>query len=124
VAGDEVGGLAHGGDVRADIYGVGDEQQGHQGGDHPPGHHPVHVLGETPAGHPADVGADQLDRAHQREGQDHGPEQAVAELGAGLGIGGDTAGVVVGGAGNQPRSELTHPARIRFPAIIRHHHHP
>ena len=45
--------------------------------------------------------ADELDRDHQRQRQRHGPQHRVAELRAGLGIGGDAAGIVVRRAGDQ-----------------------
>ena len=56
---------------------------------------------EALAGHPPDVRADQLHRAHQGIGEDHGPEQPKAELRASLRISGDPARIVVGRAGDQ-----------------------
>jgi hypothetical protein len=50
-----------------------------------------------------------LNRDHERIGKDQSPEQAKAELRAGLGVGGDTARVVIRRAGNQARSETLHP---------------
>ena len=64
------------------------------------------ILGEAGAGDPADMRADQLDRRHQRIGEQHRPQQAVAEVGAGLGVSGDAAGIVVGGAGDDARAKL------------------
>jgi hypothetical protein len=42
-----------------------------------------------------------LDGAHQRVGEQQRPAQAIAELGADLGIGGDAAGIIVRRAGDQ-----------------------
>src|SRR5580658_7463154 len=63
------------------------------------------VGGDALAGNAADPCADLLDRHHQRPGEQHDPARRIAELGSGLRIGGDAAGVVVGRAGDQPRSE-------------------
>ncbi len=66
------------------------------------------VAGDALAGHAADARADLLDRRHQREAEQHHPAHRVAELRAGLRVGGDAARIVVGGAGDQSRAE---PAR-------------
>ena len=63
------------------------------------------VAGDALAGDPADARADFLDRRHQREAEQHHPAHRIAELRAGLRVGGDAAGVVVGGAGDQSRAE-------------------
>src|SRR5579872_3960633 len=52
---------------------------------------------------PANVGAHQLDRCHERERQWHRPQHIEAELRAGLGIGCDAAWVVVSDACDQAR---------------------
>ena len=70
----------------------------------PVGIMPPHVAGEAVTGDPADLCADKLDGAHQRIGQQQRPSHGVAELGAGLGIGGDAAGVVVRGTRDQSRA--------------------
>ena len=62
---------------------------------------PAQVAGDAVAGRPADPGADLLDRRHQRIGEQQRPADAEAELRAGLAIGGDAAGIVVGGAGDE-----------------------
>lgn len=92
--------------VRADVDRVGDEQQGDQGQNQAFGHDFAEIGRRALAGDPADAGADQLDRGHQRIGQRHGPKQPESELRAGLGIGGDPARIVVRSAGDQTRSEL------------------
>ena len=63
------------------------------------------------AGDPPDARADQLDGRHQRQCEHHGPQQCVTELRAGLGIRGDAAGIVVGSAGDQSRSQEPEPLR-------------
>ena len=63
------------------------------------------VAGDALAGDPADARADLLDRRHQREAEQHHPAHRVAELRAGLRVGGDAARIVVGGAGDQSRAE-------------------
>ena len=72
---------------------------------------PTHISGETSTRYPAHLSADQLDCAHQRIGEEQRPAHAVAELRAGLGIGGDAAGVVVRSAGDQAGSHDVPPAR-------------
>ena len=63
------------------------------------------VLCDAVAGHAADPRADGLYYGHQRKAKQHGPSEAVAELGPHLAIGGDTARIVVCRAGHQTRSE-------------------
>ena len=63
------------------------------------------VAGDALAGDAADARADLLDRHHQREAEQHHPAHRVAELRAGLRVGGDAARIVVGGAGDQSRAE-------------------
>jgi hypothetical protein len=60
--------------------------------------HGLDVRRQALAGDPADARAHRLDRRHQRIGQRHGPQHVQPELGAGLRIGGDAAGIVVGDA--------------------------
>ncbi len=68
--------------------------------------------------HPADMGADQLDRRHQREGQDHRPQQPIAELRPGLRIGRDAARIVVRGAGDDPGPERARRAPHRVAQAV------
>src|SRR4029077_16056919 len=82
-------------------------------------------LGATPRPVTAHVRArpgavpDQLNGDHERRGQEHRPAQRVAELGAALGIGGDAAWIVIGGAGDQAGPEH---GKQRFyrPAFLSH----
>jgi len=46
-----------------------------------------------------------LNSGHEREDERGSPEDSVAEGGAGDGVGGDTGGVVVSGAGNDAGTE-------------------
>jgi hypothetical protein len=94
-------GGGHRAEVSADIDGVGDHKQADQRIKQGRRMMAPHVAGETPAGDPANMCADQLDRAHQRIGEQQRPPQAVAELRACLGISGDAAGIVVRSAGDQ-----------------------
>ena len=105
--------LTHRGDIGADVEAVGQQQQEHQRQLQPARVVATDVVRETPAGGAADARADQLDGRHQRPGQHGGPQQAVAEGGAGLRVGGDAARIVVGGAGDQAGTEVTQP---RLPA--------
>src|SRR5450830_127227 len=67
---------------------------------------------------PADAGADDLDRRHERQRQEHGPQQRKAELGSRLRIGGDAARIVVSRAGHESRPERTpNPARGKSPSV-------
>ena len=56
--------------------------------------------------------ADLLRHGHQRVGERHQPQQGETHLCASLRVGGDPAGVVVGGAGDQPRPEDAEQARL------------
>ena len=95
----------HRGDVGRDVEGVGGDQKENQR-QHQPARRELHdVGGEALAGDPADPRADQLDRDHERRGEKHRPEQAVAELRAGLRIGRNARRIVVGGAGHQSRTQ-------------------
>ena len=64
------------------------------------------IGGDAETGDAADAGADLLNRGHQGIGEHHRPADGIAELRADLRIGGDAAGIVVGGAGDQSRAEL------------------
>ena len=56
--------------------------------------------------------AHQLHRRHQRVGEQHRPQQTVAELRAGLGISGDAARIVVGSAGDDAGTDIPFEPRI------------
>jgi hypothetical protein len=60
------------------------------------------IRGDPPARHPADLGRDDLDHGEQREAQRKGPRKLVAELRTDLAVRTNAAGIVVGGARNQP----------------------
>ena len=66
---------------------------------------PADIAGDTVSGDPADTRGNFLDRRHQRKRQQHGPADAVTELRAGLAVGADAGGIVVGGAGDQAGAE-------------------
>ena len=98
---DQMHRLRHRGDIRGQVERVGRQQQS----DHGPQHYwrkiALDVGGQAAPRNAADARADELDRDHQRQRQRHGPQHRVAELRAGLGIGGDAAGIVVRRAGDQ-----------------------
>jgi hypothetical protein len=60
----------------------------------------------------ADTCADGLNDYHQGEGQQQRPAQAEPELRSRLRVGGDSAGIVVGRAGNQPGPEHLPESRL------------
>ncbi len=99
------GGLGHRADIRADVDGVGDDEQEYEPDQHLPGITVLDRAREAGAGHRADPGAGFLDRDQQGDLVERGPELAVSELRARLGIGGDAGRIVVGGAGDQSRAE-------------------
>src|SRR5262249_54013913 len=59
-----------------------------------------------------DPGTDLLDRRDQRVGEQHDPRDREAELRAGLAIGRDPAGVVVGRSRDEPRAEHAYESRL------------
>ena len=81
--------------------------------------HLVDVLRQSVARGPADPRREHLDADHQRPGQEQRPDQRIAELGAGLRVGGDAAGVVVGGAGDEPGAEAGGEAGCARLAFVR-----
>ena len=97
---------AHGAEVGAEIDHIGDEQQEHDRAQEPRRVVTAEVVGDAVAGHAADPRADRLDHGHQRKAEQHGPGEAVAELGADLAVGGDAARIVVRRAGHQTRAQL------------------
>ena len=96
----------HGAQVGADVEDVRDEQDRDQERHDRMRKDAPQVLAEACPCDPADVRADQLHCSHQRIGEDHGPQQAVAELRARLGVSGDAAGIVVRGAGHDARTDV------------------
>jgi hypothetical protein len=111
--------VAHRCDVGGDVERIGNEQKPHQGVQQRGRHRLAEIGRQSPPGDGADAGADHLNGDHERRGQEHRPAQRVAELGAALGIGGDAAGIVIGGAGNQARPEHGK-QRFRRPPFLRH----
>ena len=95
----------HRAEIGAEIDRVRDQQQPDDRVEQPARVMRADVAGNALAGDPAHARADLLDRRHQREAEQHHPAHRVAELRAGLGVGGDAARIVVGGAGDQPRAE-------------------
>ena len=104
-AGDQFRHFAHCGDVGRDIEHIGDQQKQHDALKNDRWERRFDIGGESPPGDPADARAHRLDRRHQGIGERHRPQHVKAELRARLRIGGYAARVVVGHAGDQPRSE-------------------
>ena len=65
----------------------------------------LQIAGDAGAGDTPDLGGDLLDDDHQREAEHEGPGEPVAELGADLAVGADSARIVVGGAGDEAGAE-------------------
>jgi hypothetical protein len=103
---DHLRNCAHHRKICADVDRVGDEQHRHHGHDKGRRKDLAHVGRQSDAGHTTDIGADQLDCAHQRVCQKQRPQQPEPGLRAGLRICGDAAGIVVGGAGDQAWAQL------------------
>ncbi len=61
--------------------------------------------------------ADLLGRHHQRQDERHGPQHPVGIGCTGLGVGGDTGWVIVGGAGHKAGAEHTEEAPDRGPLL-------
>jgi hypothetical protein len=59
-----------------------------------------------------------LHGGEQRQGEQRGPELAVAELRADLRVGRDARGVVVGGAADQAGAEEAEEAMQRFQDLV------
>ena len=103
-AGDQFSHLAHGRHVGGDVEGIGDEKENDDADQDRLGKGDLDIGRKTPSRDPPDSAAHRLDGGHQREGQRHGPQHVEAKLRASLGIGGDTAGIVVGDPGDQAGS--------------------
>jgi hypothetical protein len=61
----------------------------------------AHIARQAMACDAANLRADHLDRAHERIGEHERPPEGIAELRAGLGIGGHAAGIVVRSASDK-----------------------
>ena len=104
--------IRHRAKVGTDIDGVGDQQQQDEPVGQPRRIMAHQIAGDAVAGDPADAGADHLHRRHQGVGEDHRPAEAVAVLRAGLAVGGDAAGIVVGRAGDQAGADDAPPVEL------------
>jgi len=98
--------LTHGRHIGSDVDGIGDQQHDHQRVQHRRGEVLSDIVGQAAPGDASQASADDLDRDHQRIGENDGPAQLVSELRACLGIRRDAARVVVRRAGDQARAEL------------------
>ena len=105
-AGDQHQCGAHRAEIGGDVDGVGNQQQRNDEVEQRPREMGADIGGKPVAGDATDACADDLDADHQRRGDQYRPQHAVAELRAGLRIGRNAAGVVVGGAGDEAGAEL------------------
>ena len=95
----------HRAEIRADVYGVRDEDECEQAIQN---FLVVIFLDDRRnafARHRADARACLLYRHHEGEQKERGPQLPVAELRAGLGVGGDTGRIIIRRAGDQPRPD-------------------
>ena len=97
--------VAHGAEIGAQRDGVGEQDQEHAAPQQRARIVPADGAGEAAAGGAPDPAAHLLHHGHQRPAEQRQPAQGVAEGGAGLRVGADRHRVVVGRAGDQPRSE-------------------
>lgn len=97
----------HAADVGADIDGVGNRDQRDDEIHHARPVMAADIAGQPVTGHAADTRTDLLHGCDQRKGEQRHPQHRWTEPRAGLGIGRDTARVVIGNAGDEPRADLT-----------------
>ncbi len=69
---------------------------------------PADVRGQPAPGLERNAGAGLLCRGHERNGEKRRPQLPIPECGTRLRIGADARGIVVGRAGDEPRSERPH----------------
>lgn len=91
--------------VRRDIDHVGDRKERDGAIKQPDRVAGSNVRRQPLPGDAPDTCTHQLDRRHERVGQQQGPEQIEAELGARLRIGSDAGWIVISRPGRQPRTE-------------------
>ena len=103
--GEQFGGVGHPAEVRRNVEDVGAEQQQTRDGEKPPRVVMANGAGQAAAGDEADACADELDGGHERKRRERRPERRVAERGSRHRVRRDPAGIVVGRAGDEARSE-------------------
>jgi hypothetical protein len=96
--------------VGADVECIGHQHETDRDKEHPPAVLLANNRGNTLARDQANASAHLLNRDQEREHVERQPELASAEGGASLGIRADARRVVVGRAGDQPRSQDAQPA--------------
>lgn len=101
----ETQGFAHGREVGRDVDSVGNHQQQDERIEHERRKLALDVAGKPTARLPADAGADDLDRHHEWEREEHGPGERIAELRTRPRVGCNPARVVVRRPRNQPWPE-------------------
>ncbi len=108
--GEQTRASGHRAEIRADIDGVGDEQQQHRAKQDASAVVLPHDARDALVGHQPDAPAHLLDRDHEREHVEREPEQTRTEGRAGLRIGSDARGIVVGGASDKTWAKHTEEA--------------
>ena len=107
----------HCAEIGAEIDRIRNQQQSDDRVEQPARIMRANVAGNPLPGGAAHARADLLDRRHQREAEQHHPAHCVAELSPGLGVGGDAARIVVGGAGDQPRAKAAEQPLVRCAVV-------
>ena len=95
----------HRAEIGSDVDNVGDEKQRDERVDE--GHRivPAHIAGQPAPGNPANLRANDLNRTHQRIGEEKRPPQRVAKLSASLRVSRNSAWIIVRRAGDEARTE-------------------
>jgi len=99
---EQLSGSRHRAQVRAEIDGVGDEEQRDAEIEHGLWIVFAKRIGKAAAGLQGDARAYLLDGSHQRKSKERRPELSVSKLRAGLGMRANARGIVVGCAGDEP----------------------
>src|SRR5262249_45028808 len=98
---------SHRGHVRAEVENVSHAKKTYQCKYEWLGEALAHARRESTTGDTTEARTDFLNRAHQWKCEQRGPQHAEAELHSDLGISGDSARIVIGGAGDQTGSKLS-----------------
>ena len=110
-------GFSHGGKIGGNVDDVGKQHQ-HDNADNQRGRTaPRRCRHQTLAAGAADAGCNHLDGDHEGQCHNHGPQLVEAELGAGLRIGGNAGGVIIGGPRNDPGAQQT-PERMAGMMVV------
>src|ERR1044071_1345883 len=92
--------------IRGDIDRVGDQEQGNNASKKPRGVMFSDIGSETMAGYPSNARTNHLDTNHQGERKECGPQHRIAKACSYLRVGGNAAGVIVGSARDESRTQF------------------